>query len=493
MENFDLYQDIATRTNGDIYIGVVGPVRAGKSTFITKFMEALVIPNIADKHKRERTIDELPQAAAGKTIMTTQPKFIPNEAARIKLRDNIDINVRMVDCVGYLIDGVQGHREGSKPRLVRTPWSDVEMPFEEAAEIGTRKVINDHSTIGIIVTSDGTIGTELPRSAYVKAEERVVAELKETGKPFLIILNTSTPSSADTIKLKNALSEKYNTAVLAIDVINLNIEEINIILETVLLEFPLRSLEIEIPRWMQTLACDNSIICDIMKYANELASKLTKMRDYALGESISPPSHRLKQPVVESVSLGEGKIIYNVEPQEDLFFSILSEECGCKIDSDFKLMSYIKQVSHAKNEYDKIKSALEEVAQTGYGVVSPTLEEMTLEEPEIVRQGSRFGVRLKASAPSLHIMRVDLETEVNPIVGTEQQSEDLVKYLLSEFENDPKGIWETEMFGKSLHKLVKEGLTNKLLAMPAEAQKKMRKTLSRIVNEGRGGVICILL
>lgn len=493
MENFDLYQDIATRTNGDIYIGVVGPVRAGKSTFISKFMETLVIPNIANKDVKERTIDELPQAAAGKTIMTTQPKFVPNEAAKIKIRENVEIKVRMVDCVGYIVDGVQGHKENSKPRLVKTPWSDTEMPFEEAAELGTRKVIKEHSTIGICVTSDGTIGTELPRSAYVKAEEKVVAELKATGKPFLIILNSTNPASSETVKLKSALSEKYNTSVLAIDVLNINIAEINLILETVLLEFPIKTLEIELPDWLQTLSPTNSVIADILKYAQNLAAKMNKMRDYALGDQTDTINIHLESPKVVNVSLGEGKVIYGIQPKDNLFFSVLSEECGCDIDSDFRLMSYIKQVAHSKTSYEKIKIALDDVWSKGYGVVPPTLEEMTLEEPEIVRQGSRFGVRLKASAPSLHIMRVDLETEVNPIVGTEQQSEDLVRYLLSEFENDPKGIWNTEMFGKSLHKLVKEGLINKLSAMPQEAQKKMRKTLSRIVNEGRGGVICILL
>jgi stage IV sporulation protein A len=493
MENFDLYQDIAARTNGDIYVGVVGPVRAGKSTFITKFMEALVIPNIVNKNVRERAIDELPQAAAGKTIMTTQPKFVPNEAAKIKIRDNIEIKVRMVDCVGYLVEGVQGHKENSKPRLVKTPWSDAEMPFEEAAELGTRKVITEHSTIGVLITSDGTIGTEIPRSAYVKSEEKVVAELKATGKPFLIVLNTTNPLASETIKLKNALAEKYNTAVLAIDVLNLKIEEINLILESILLEFPIRKLEIEIPNWLQTLSPENSVIKDIIHYTQELAGKITKMRDYALGELISLDNDNLEKPIVSNVSLGEGKVIYSIKPKDDLFFSVLSEECGCEIDSDFKLMSYIKQVADSRNIYEKLKMALQDVEEKGYGVVSPSLEEMTLEEPEIVRQGSRFGVRLKASAPSLHIMKVDLETEVSPIVGTEQQSEDLVRYLLSEFENDPKGIWDTEMFGKSLHKLVKEGLTNKLNMMPQEAQKKMRKTLSRIVNEGRGGVICILL
>lgn len=493
MENFDLYQDISRRTNGDIYIGVVGPVRTGKSTFIAKFMEALVIPNIENKHSKERTIDELPQSAAGKTIMTTQPKFVPNEAASIKINDKIDVRVRMVDCVGYMVDGVQGHQENKKPRLVKTPWSDVEMPFEQAAEIGTKKVITEHSTIGIVITTDGSIGTELERSAYVKAEERVVNELTELKKPFVVVLNCADPSAKDSQKLKNSLAQKYGVPVIALNVVALSIEDINSLLETVLLEFPVRIIEVELPMWMQTLPRDNSIIKEIISCGTELGGSITKMRDYAAGEAFFADSERVNPPRISQISLGEGRIVYTVEPKDNLFFGILSEECGCDINDDYKLMSYIRQAAFAKCEYDKIKGALDDVNEFGYGVVSPTLEQMALEEPEIVKQGSRFGVRLKASAPSLHIMRVDLETEVSPIVGTEQQSEDLVKYLLSEFENDPQGIWDTQMFGKSLHKLVKEGLTNKLVAMPNDAQKKMRRTLTRIVNEGRGGVICILL
>ncbi|MCL2751471.1 MAG: stage IV sporulation protein A [Firmicutes bacterium] len=493
MENFDLYRDIARRTNGDIYLGVVGPVRAGKSTFITKFMETLVLPNIEDKHAKERTIDELPQAAAGRTIMTTQPKFVPNEAARVMLKDGIGVKVRMVDCVGYLIDGAQGHKEGTKPRMVRTPWSDAEMPFEQAAEMGTKKVITDHSTIGLVVTSDGSIGTEIARSGYIKAEERVINELKELGKPFAVLLNTAKPAVEETGKLRRSLGEKYGVPVIAVDAANMGMDDINSILETVLFEFPIAKIEYELPAWMQTLPFSNPIIGEICAQAIRAAADMQKMRDYGDGEAILNNNDDLESPKISNVIMGEGRVVYQIEAKPGLFYKVLSGECGCEISDDFTLMDYLKQVTHAKKEFDKIKHALAEADEHGYGVVSPTLEQMRLEEPEIVKQGNRFGVKLKASAPSLHIMKVDIETEVNPVVGTEAQSEELVKYLLSGFESDPKGIWETEMFGKTLSGLVKEGLSNKLAVMPADAQKKMRKTLSRIVNEGRGGVICILL
>jgi stage IV sporulation protein A len=493
MEKFDLYKDIAQRTGGDIYVGVVGPVRAGKSTFITKFMDALVLPNVENRHEKERMTDEMPQAAAGKTIMTTQPKFVPNEAALIKLRENVEVKVRMVDCVGYLIDGAQGHKEGNKPRLVKTPWQEAEMPFEQAAETGTKKVIAEHSTIGIVVTSDGSIGTELSRAAYVPAEERVVNELKSRQKPFVVILNTVSPSAKETEKLRAGLQERYSVPVMAVNVLSMGLDEINAILESMLLEFPLANIEFEIPQWMQTLELENDIIADIAQNIRGFSETVGKMRDYSMGEGLFSEHNDLNPIEIVAVSLGEGKITYSITAKPHLFYKILSEECGVEIGSDFHLMSYVKGLAHAKKEYDRLKAALDEAEEKGYGVVSPGMEQMALEEPEIVKSGGRFGVRLKASAPSLHIMKVDIQTEISPIVGTEAQSEELVKYLLSEFEHDPKGIWKTEMFGKSLHSLVSEGINSKLHSMPVDTQKKMRRTLSRIVNEGRGGIICILL
>ncbi len=493
MEIFDIYKDISERTNGDIYVGVVGPVRAGKSTFITQFMEKLVVPKVKSKHVKQRMEDELPQSATGKAIMTTQPKFVPNEAVAIMLADNIDIKVRLVDCVGYLIDGATGHMDGEKPRMVKTPWSEKEMTFSDAADYGTKKVITEHSTIGIVMTTDGSITTEIPRANYVAAEERVISELKELRKPFIVVLNSTFPQSAETQKLAKSLEEKYSTPVMPIDAANLTEQDITGIFEKMLFEFPLKDIEVKIKKWMQALPIENSIISAVSSLLMSETVVLNKMSDYKNLVEAFKENDMFESLDIDCVELGKGKITYDLKVKPELFYKALSEQCGSQIDDDFMLMSILKDLVHAKKEYDKIKLALEEVRQTGYGVVSPSLEEMTLEEPQIVRQGGRFGVKLKASAPSLHIMQVDIKTEVNPVVGTEQQSEEMVRYLLSEFENDPKGIWETNMFGKSLHMLVNENLNSKLTAMPDDTQKKMRRTLSRIVNEGKGGIICILL
>ena len=491
MEKFDIYADIARRTNGDIYVGVVGPVRTGKSTFITRFMESMVLPHIADPHLLERTRDELPQSADGKTIMTTQPKFVPNEAVTLQL-DQVTLNVRMLDCVGYLVEGAMGHMEDEAPRLVRTPWSEQELPFEKAAEIGTRRVIRAHSTIGILLTSDGSI-CEIPRQNYVEAEERVVAELKECGKPFVIVLNTRTPDSEDTRRLGAALEEKYKIPVVVCNVQEISQEQIAGILEKILFQFPIRRLDISLPEWMKALPADHEIISGLIEEVRVNSSVLCKMEDHKVFLKLFNENEYFELPQISSILPGEGRMVCRFEAKAGLFNAILSGIAGEPIEDDFALMMFVQKLAKAKFEYDKLKEALNSVKECGYGVVTPGLDEMSLETPEIVRHGSRFGVRLKASAPSLHIMRVDINTEVSPIVGTEQQSEELVKYLLSEFEHDPKGIWETNMFGKSLHMLVKENLANKLHAMPQDAQKKMRRTLGRIVNEGKGGMICILL
>lgn len=494
MEEFDVYKDIAERTNGDIYVGVVGPVRVGKSTFITRFMENMVVPNVLSKHSKERMRDELPQSADGRTIMTTQPKFVPNEAVSIRVGDSIDLNIRLVDCVGYLIDGAEGAvGEKQKPRMVKTPWADREMPFEEAAELGTKKVIVDHSTIGIVMTTDGSIGTDLPRSAYVKAEERVVSELQQLRKPFVIVLNSTVPQSAETKKLTISLSTKYSTPVIAIDCANLTNEDVNNIFEKVLYEFPLISIDVDINKWLRALPMDNQIITNMIDNIHKLSINMTKMSDHDILTKSFEQSEHFASCKLDNVTLGNGKITYTLTAKDDLFFKVLSQEGGVPINDEFDLMSNLKEMAQAKKSYDKLKTALIEVGQHGYGVVTPSLDDMKLEEPQIFKQGSRFGVKLRASAPSLHIMQVDIQSEVSSMVGTEQQSEELVKYLLSEFESNPKGIWETNMFGKSLHSLVGEGLNNKLMSMPEDTQRKMRRSLSRIVNEGKGGVICILL
>ena len=492
MENYGLYEDIAKRTGGDIYVGVVGPVRCGKSTFITQFMQNLVVPNIEDKNTKQRTIDELPQSADGKTIMTTQPRFVPSKAAAIRVDDKVDMNVRMIDCVGYLIDGALGHEENQKERLVKTPWSDEEMPFEKAAELGTKKVIDEHSTIGIVLTTDGSI-TDIPRSSYVKAEERVVSELAAQNKPFVVILNTKLPKSEDAKKLAKSLEAKYGVPVMPMDVLKLNQNNIDEIFEKILLEFPIKSLKIKMPKWMQALSFNHPIISNVVEEVKKFGENANKIGQIDKTNVAFLESDDFEPVVVSSIKMGEGKVYFEVTPKPGLFYRVLSEQCDTEITDDFHLISYVKQLAHAKAEYDKIKLALADVKEKGYGVVMPNVEDMTLEDPEIVKQGNKFGVKLKASAPSLHIMSVDIETEVNPIVGSQAQSEEMVKYMMSEFEQNPKAIWETNMFGKSLSSLVKEGIDSKITLMPVEAQRKMRKTLGRIINEGKGGIICILL
>lgn len=491
MDYNDIYKDIAKRSGGDVYLGVVGPVRTGKSTFITNFVNKLIVPNIVNEFAKERTIDELPQSADGSNIMTTQPKFVPNEAVAVNINDT-EFKVRLIDCVGYMVSGAKGFEDDDKPRKVKTPWSDTEMPFEEAAEYGTKKVITDHSNIAVVITCDGSF-TGIDRKSYEESEERVIHTLKEYNKPFVVIYNTTEVNSPKVLEECDRLKQKYSVAVLPIDVAKLSDENIVEIFDNLLQEFPLKNILVKLPTWMEALDFNNKIISELVGELSSVCQNVLKIGDFKLSKPLFENSENFEPLQDSKVLLGEGNIALTVAPRNNLFYKVLSQQCGMQIDNEFSLVSHLKDLAHAKREYDKLKDALEKVQETGYGVVSPNLEEMRLEDPEIVKQGSKFGVKLKASAPSLHIMKIDVDAEVNPIVGTEQQSEELVKYLLSEFENNPQGIWDTEMFGKSLHELVNEGLTNKILAMPQNAQNKMRKTLGRIVNEGKGGVICILL
>lgn len=491
MISTNIYSDIAKRSQGDIYLGVVGPVRTGKSTFITNFVNKLVLPNIVNIYDRERNFDELPQSAKGKTIMTTQPKFIPSEAVKINV-DDVEMKVRLVDCVGYMIDGAMGHIEENAPRFVKTPWSDDEMPFTEAAEMGTKKVITDHSTIGIMVTTDGSF-TDIPRESYVKAEEKVVEELKKTNKPFVIVLNTQNVESSETKNLCESLAEKYNTPVLPIDVLNLDKEDVSKILEEVLNQFPIESIQVKLPSWMQALSFDNELIKEIINEIKNLVDVDDKIGDFKLNGILFENSENFEPILDAKVKLDEGTINIIIEPKPELFYKVLSMQCGVKIESDFELISYLKELTYAKAEFDKIRDALEMVNETGYGVVFPKQDDIIIEEPELTKQSGKFGVKIKAKAPSLHIMQVDVETEVSPIVGTQNQSEDLIKFLKEEQETNPNGIWETNLFGKSLQSLISDGVNSKVNTMPQDAQRKMRKTLTRIVNEGKGGIICILL
>lgn len=492
MEKYNIYKDISARTGGDIFVGVVGPVRTGKSTFITKFMEKLVLPNISNKLQKQIATDEMPQSADGKTIMTTQPKFIPANGVKVQFKNKASANVRLVDCVGYLVDGAVGHEEDDKPRFVKTPWDDKEIPFEKAALIGTKKVIEEYSTVGIVVTTDGTIG-EIPRANYVAAEEQVIRELKSLNKPFIVVLNSKTPNSEQTLNLAAEIEQKYDVAVVCVDVLNMNTEDISSIMEKVLLEFPMYGFNVTIPSWMQALPADSAVISEMIEKIKECSSKIKKMRDFSVMDSAFQDSENFDKLTLNELCLDKGTSEYQLRAKDDLFFKVLSGECGEQIDDDYQLMNYIKTFSSEKKRYQQIKQALTEAEESGYGVVLPSVEEMNLEEPVLVKQGGRYGVKLKASAPSLHIMKVDVATEVAPIVGTEKQGEDLINYIMNKFEDNPAGIWETNMFGKSLHDLVNEGLAGKLTAMPKEAQNKMRKTLTRIVNENRGGIICILL
>lgn len=492
MEKYQIYEDIQTRTNGDIYLGVVGPVRVGKSTFISQFMQKMVIPNIENQNVKQRAIDELPQSADGKTVMTTQPKFVPNEAVKISVADKINLKVRMIDCVGYLVSGAMGTTENDKPRLVKTPWSDEEMPFEKAAEIGTKKVIEEHSTIGVVLTTDGSV-TDIERANYVSAEERVVGEMKACGKPFVMVLNCKNPNSNDSKKLAQNLAEKYDCQVVAMNVAEMKDQDVDKIFEKVLLEFPVKSIKVNMPKWLQALSFSNPIIDEIVKEVKNFGNNVRKIGDAKKDTVVFAESDSFDPITFSNVEMGEGVIRFDVVPKENLFYKVLSDECGFEIHDDYELVSYIKNLAVAKVEYDKLKDALDQVEQTGYGIVVPSKNEYTLESPEVVKQGGKYGVKIKASAPSLHIVKVDVQTEVTPLVGTESQSQDLVSYLSEKFENDPDGIWDTNLLGKSLYSLIDDNIGAKILAMPADAQRKMKKTLGRIINEGKGGVLCILL
>ncbi len=490
--NSSIYQNIATRTAGDIYIGVVGPVRTGKSTFIKRFMETQVIPNIDNVYRKERARDELPQSGSGRTIMTAEPKFVPEEAVQIQLEGGAAFSVRLIDCVGYMVNGAIGQFEDESPRMVTTPWYDHEIPLTEAAEIGTRKVITEHATIGVVVTTDGSI-SDIPREDYLEAEERVIRELQVLGKPFIVLLNSADPSGDRACSIAKDIASRYHVHCMAVNCLELNDEDVTTILKAVLYEFPMQELDLFLPPWVDALPADHPIKAGLYEAIRQGMSELHHIREVEQAVASLKESAHISSAAITSIDLGTGVAAARLCLPRELFYQTLSEQSGFEVEDDGDLMSLLTKLSAVKAEYDKVAGALKDVREKGYGIVVPGISELKLEEPEIIRQGGRYGVRLKASAPSIHMIRADIETAVSPIVGNEKQSEDMVNYLLQEFEGDTGKIWQSNIFGRSFHELVSEDLQTKLKHMPEDARKKLRETLERIINEGSGGLICIIL
>lgn len=492
MEHQELYEDISRRTGGTIYIGVVGPVRTGKSTFIKRFMETLVLPHIDNVYRRERAKDELPQSGSGRTIMTAEPKFVPEDAAEIALDGGGSCQVRLVDCVGYLVNGALGHMEDDTPRMVSTPWSDEPIPMAQAAELGTRKVITDHSTIGLVITTDGTI-TDIPREDYVEAEERVIGELTSLQKPFLVLVNSADPHGESAQSLCRSLSDRFDVTVRAVNCLSMNTQDMENILQSVLYEFPVREVGIRLPAWVNTLPAGHRVKEAVYSGIRGQASHIGRMRDMDSCCRALAQTEYVSESHVDCMDLGSGSVHLAMEIPQSIFYQIAGEQSGLEIHDEADLIPLLTRLARIEREYERFDGALAQVRQTGYGIVMPTIEELSLEQPEIVKQNGKYGVRVKASAPSIHMIRADIQTEISPIVGSEKQSEDLVHYLMSEFDGEPERIWQTNIFGKSLNELVSEGLTSKLTHMPEDARGKLQETLQRIINEGSGGLICIIL
>lgn len=491
MESFHVYQDIQARTEGDIYIGVVGPVRTGKSTFIKRFMDLLVLPGIEDVHSREQAKDELPQSAAGRTIMTTEPKFIPKDAAKLSLGDGVEVNVRLIDCVGFMVDGAVGHEEDNEERMVKTPWSDQEIPFTQAAEIGTRKVITDHSTIGIAVTTDGSI-SDIPRDAYVPAEERTVQELKQIGKPFILLLNCVKPYSPETRQLAGQLEEKYGVHVLPVNCEQLRSEDLLQIMGMVLEEFPVTELDFEIPKWVEILPATHWLKSHVIELAKQMLSQVASMKD--LREELEyPESQHVKRMKIEKKNLADGTVSISVQVEGSYYYQIISEYTGISITGEYQLMKTLLAMAGQRQEYEKVRSALDAVRQKGYGVVTPDRSEILLDDPELIRHGNKFGVKMKAQAPSIHLIQSYIETEIAPIVGSEEQAKDLISYIKSAAQESQDGIWDTNIFGKSIEQIVDDGIHTKINQMTDSCQQKLQDALQKIINDSNGGVICIII
>ncbi len=496
-KEFHLYKDIQGRTNGEIYIGVVGPVRTGKSTFIKRFMDLCVLPYMEDENQRERTIDELPQSAQGKTIMTTEPKFIPQEAAALTLADESEIRVRLIDCVGFMVEGASGHMEEDGNRMVKTPWFEEEIPFVDAARIGTQKVIRDHATIGIVLTTDGSVG-ELQRDNYIEAERNTVHELQEIQKPFVIVLNCSKPYSEETRRLKENMEQEYHTPVIPVNCQQMRKEDVFQILETILYEFPVTRMDFFIPKWIEMLPSDHKIKKNLIGCAFQILNKVNKMHDvykedwkqvFPEGES---GENYVKSINTHKISLSDGSVLVRLDVEEKYYFENISEMTGVPITGEYQMISMIRELAAKKSEYEKVQDAIEAVRQKGYGVVMPGLSDISMENPVLISHGNKYGVKMKAVSPSIHMIKANIETEIAPIVGSKEQAEDLIAYI-KEGEESKEGIWTTNIFGKSVGELMEDGIRSKIAQMDDECQMKLQDTMQKIVNDSNGGLICIII
>ncbi len=495
MDNFntgtyDMYKDISARTNGEIYIGIIGAVRTGKSSFIKRFMELMVLPFMEDENSKARAVDEMPQAAQGKTIMTTEPKFIPKDAAEIRLGDDTKVNVRLIDCVGYMVDGASGHLENGVERMVKTPWFDHEIPFTQAAEIGTRKVIKDHSTIGIVVTADGSF-TDIPRESYVKGEEETVKELKKIGKPFVMLLNSVKPYSDETVRLADELKDKYQVSVFPVNCEQLRKEDVNSILKGILYEFPVVKMDFFLPKWVEMLDSGNAIKASVISNAKRVLSEITRTKDL-MEYDFTPDGEYITRMKLDNMSLEKGNVSVHMDVDEKYYYENMSEMTGIEVKGEYQLISMIKELAEKRKEYEQVALAMNAVKMKGYGVVTPQLDDIRLEEPVLIKHGNKFGVKMKAQSPSIHMIKANIETEIAPIVGSEDQANDLISYI-REGQSTADGVWNTNIFGKSIGELMEDGIRSKISMMDDESQLKLQDTMQKIVNDSNGGLVCIII
>lgn len=487
--DFNVYKDIEKRTNGEIYIGVVGPVRTGKSTFIKNFMDVAIVPNIEDDNEVKRTMDELPQSSSGKTIMTTEPKFIPNNAVAIKIGGKADVKVRLIDCVGFMVDGATGHMEDDKERMVKTPWFDYDIPFSKAAEIGTEKVISEHSTIGVVITCDGSF-TDIEPEAYNRALDKTVKELMSINKPFIILVNSLDPTSNECQALTAEIAAKYNVSTLAINCLRLNEMDVNNILENILFEFPITEIVYNVPKWLEIMDFENELMKYIVNFSKDVLSKIIKIKDIKKLK-LQPDGEYIKGAQMASVELSNGKLVFNYDIDEKYYYDMLTNMTGTKIENQLQLIKMVREMASQRSNYIKVNEAISKVRNTGYGIVTPDKEEIVLENPELIRSGNKYGVKIKATAPSIHFVKANILTEISPIIGSEEQAKDLIDFINNKESKD--NIWETNIFGKSIGQIVDEGIMTKINNLTEETQSRMQGTIEKITNDQSRGVICIVL